>query len=98
MSELTRDRVRTDVLELLTLLREDWDYSAQNTEQTGMFRDLGFESIDAVALGSDIEEHFGQVLPFPEFLTKAKQDDLPDITIGYLVDFLMANLNGTKGA
>src|SRR5258706_445600 len=58
---------------------------------------LIFESIDAVALGSEIEEHFGQTLPFAEFLTRAGEQELDDITIGNLLDFLMSNLNESAG-
>ena len=82
---------------LLKSLKEDWDYSAELTEDTGLFGDLGFESIDAVALGAAIEEHFGEQLPFAEFLTIAKDKNLKDITIGYLVDFLTAHLTSATG-
>jgi acyl carrier protein len=78
-------------------LREDWEYSGELTEQTGIFRDLGFESIDAVALGNAIEEHFGQQLPFADFLTNARDRNLPDITIEDLLEFIMKNLNAPLG-
>lgn len=92
-----RDKVRNDLLTILTELREDWEYSDEITEQTGIFMDLEFESIDAVALGSAVEEHFDQSLPFAEFLIKAGERQVKDITIGDLLDFLMANLDGSKG-
>jgi acyl carrier protein len=81
---------------LLKSLRDDWEYSAELTDDTGLFGDLGFESIDAVALGAAIEEHFGRQLPFAEFLTGAKEKGLEDITIGYLLQFLVTNLNGAE--
>ena len=43
-------------------------------------------------LGSAIEEHFHQDLPFAEFLTRASEQGLQDITIGRLLDFLVTNL------
>jgi len=64
------------------------------TENTGIFSELGFESIDAVALGAALEEHFGTSLPFAEFLTRAKEQNVTDITVGQLVTFLMSSLNG----
>ena len=97
MNGLDRATVKNSLMKMLMELREDWEYSAELTEQTGIFRDLGFESIDAVALGSEIEEHFGQTLPFAEFLTRAGEQELDDITIGNLLDFLMLNLNGSTG-
>ena len=97
MAGLDRETVKSSLMNMLTELREDWEYSAELTEQTGLFKDLGFESIDAVALGSAIEEHFGQNLPFAEFLTRAGEQGLDDIRIGHLLDFLMANLHQTNG-
>lgn len=88
-----RNTLRDEVLKILTDLREDWEYSDEITEQTGLFGDLEFESIDAVAMGSAIEEHFNQSLPFAEFLTKANERQAEDITVGEVLDFLVENLD-----
>lgn len=93
MTGLDRQTVKDSLMNMLKDLREDWEYSEELTEETGIFRDLGFESIDAVALGAAIEEHFGQQLPFAEFLTHARDQNLEDIKIGYLLDFLMSHLS-----
>jgi acyl carrier protein len=92
---LTRDRVRHDLIELLKDAREDWDYSIVVTDNTGIFNELGFESIDAVGLSSALEGHFEQSLPFPEFMARAKEQNLKDITVGQLLDFLMQNLEAS---
>ena len=89
---MDRESVRSIVIDMLKELREDWEYSGELTEDTGIFQDLGFESIDAVALGAAIEERFGQPLPFAEFLTHARDQNVKDITIARLLDFLMVNL------
>ncbi len=89
---MDRESVRSIVIDMLKELREDWEYSGELTEETGIFQDLGFESIDAVALGAAIEERFGQPLPFAEFLTHARDQNVKDITIARLLDFLMVNL------
>jgi acyl carrier protein len=94
MLQLDRDRLRGDLLKILGELRDDWEYSGQITAETGIFKDLEFESIDAVALGSAIEDHYNRSLPFAEFLMKANERKATDITIGELVDFLVENLNG----
>ena len=95
MKRLTRDLVRQDLIELLKDAREDWDHALVITDQTGIFNELGFESIDAVGLSSALEGHFEQSLPFPEFMARAKEQNLKDITVGQLLDFLMQNLNGS---
>jgi acyl carrier protein len=92
---LDRHTVRSELMNILTGLRQDWEYSGEITEQTGLFRDMEFESIDAVALGSSIEEHFNQSLPFAEFLAKAYERQAKDITIGELLDFLLEHLAPT---
>ena len=93
--ELTRERVRHDLIDLLKDAREDWDHSFVVKDETGIFNELGFESIDAVGLSSALEGHFEQTLPFPEFMSKAKEQQLKDITVGQLMDFLMQNLEGS---
>ena len=87
-----RADVRDQLLRILATLRADWEYSSEITENTGLFLDLEFESIDAVALGTAIEEHFNQSLPFAEFLARISERKATDITVGDLLDFLMANL------
>jgi acyl carrier protein len=89
---LTRNQVREDLIALLKDAREDYDPSIAITDSTGVFNELGLESIDAIGLGSALEGHFGQTLPFPEFMAKAKEENLTDITVGRLLDFLMATL------
>ena len=90
---MTREQIRIELIDLLKQAREDWDDSTVITDDTGLFLDLGFESIDAVGLGSVLDQHFGKQLPFPEFMSRAREEDVPDITIGRLVDFLVLNLN-----
>lgn len=93
MQRFDRDSVRSELLKVMTSLRDDWEYSGQITEQTGIFQDLGFESIDAVALGSAIEDHYNRSLPFAEFLMKANERQAKDITVGELVTFLVEGLS-----
>lgn len=88
-----RETVRDELIDILKQIRDDWECSTDVTEATGLFRDLGFESIDAVALGSSLEDHFDQSLPFAEFLTKAREQQFSDITVGQLIDFLMQSLD-----
>lgn len=92
MPSFSREKIREDLMKIMTELRDDWEYSGEITERTGIFRDLGFESIDAVALGSAIEDHYDRSLPFAEFLMKANERQATDITIGELLDFLTQHL------
>ena len=88
MKTLDRNTIFADLVRLLTELRDDWEYSGDITEETGIFGDLEFESIDAVALGSAIEDHYNQSLPFAEFMTKAGDRQVKDIYVKDLAEFL----------
>lgn len=93
MPQHSRADVRDEVISIIGEIRDDSPSMVPISENTGLFRELGFESIDAVLLGSTLEEHYKTPLPFPEFLTQAREQQLPDITLGRLLDFLMDNLN-----
>jgi acyl carrier protein len=95
---LTREEIRTELIALLKDAKEDWDDSMVITDDTGLFLDLGIESIELVGLGSVLDQHFGKVLPFPEFMSRAREDDLSDVTVGRLTDFLALNLGATPSA
>ena len=69
MSEVNKEKVLTDVTEILDDLTSDWEFDDEISGETLLYKDLGFESIDAVALGTAVEEHYNQPLPFAEFLT-----------------------------
>jgi len=94
MDAFDKTEILRALIKILEDVREGWDWSSEVTENTGIFSELGFESIDAVALGAALEEHFGTSLPFAEFLTRAKEQNVTDITVGQLVTFLMSSLNG----
>ncbi len=94
MTSYTREQIRASLIKILEGIRDDWNRSITVTDETGIFRDLGFESIDAVALGSTLEEHYDRSLPFAEFLTAVREQNASDITVGMLVAFLAENLNG----
>ncbi len=42
MHALTKDAIRADLLRMIRDLRDDWDWSGDITDDTGLFRQLGF--------------------------------------------------------
>ena len=96
---ISYEQVKTDVLELLNKVSEDWEYSETITPDTGLLSDLGFESLELVILGVSIQDHYGQIIPFPEFLADLGERKVPDIFVGDLVEFVRQHLNDrTVGA
>jgi acyl carrier protein len=93
MNKVTQEQVFADLLSILNELTQDWEYSGDISLQTSLFNDLGFESIDAVALGTAVEEHYQQTLPYAEFLAEIGQREEQDIFVGDIVKFVHKNLN-----
>jgi len=96
MAKITGEAVYTDLIDILNDLTGDWEYSGEISKDTLLLADLDFESIDAVALGTAIEERFQQSLPFAEFLAEVAEREVKDISVGELADFISQNLDSTN--
>ena len=101
---IARETVLVDVLQIIDALMGDWELESEVTKDSWVLRDLGLESIDAVALGSQIAEKYGRELPFAEFFISvmeqrsggfvpAGEPEPGDFTVGELVDFMTRELN-----
>ncbi|MCL6583644.1 MAG: acyl carrier protein [bacterium] len=80
------------VSKIISSLKDEWEYSGEITPETSLFTDLDFESIDAVVLGSMIEEHFNRSFPFAEYLASVGEKEVRDIKVKDLVNFIHQNL------
>jgi acyl carrier protein len=89
----SRDQILADVLDLLRKLADDWEYTGEITPQTRFFADMGLGSLDVVVLGTAVQEHYKQVLPFAELFAQVGQRALPDIPVGEWVDFIHQHLD-----
>jgi acyl carrier protein len=87
-----RDDILNDVLLLLRQLADDWEYSGAITEDTNLFADMGFQSMDVVILATAVQEHYQRVLPFTEFFAELGEREQRDISIREWIDFVYANL------
>jgi acyl carrier protein len=89
----SREQIMADVLGLLRKLADDWEYTGEITPQTRFFADMGLGSLDVVVLGTAVQEHYKQVLPFAELFAQVGQRALPDIPVGEWVDFIHRHLD-----
>ena len=96
METLTKEQIFIDVRGLLDDLKGDWDYEDEIVHDTRLFADLGFESIDAVALAAAIEELYQRQLPFAEYLAGLAQEEVPDITVEDIVTFTYQHLGSAS--
>jgi acyl carrier protein len=92
----SREAILGDVMTLLRQLADDWEYEGNIAESTCLFADMGFQSMDVVVLGTAVQEHYGQVLPFTDLFAKVGQRENHDLGIGELVDFLHIHLNAEQ--
>jgi len=79
--------VLADVLNLMTEMADDWEYSGTLGAETYLFGDVGFESLDLVVLATVLQERYGR-LPIPELFADIGQRELRDLSIGELVSFV----------
>jgi acyl carrier protein len=88
----TRQQIQDYILATLQELCHDWDYSRPVGPESLLFTELGLESLDAVVLGTTIQEHFQKSLPFAELLSEIGRLQR-DLSITQLVDFVDEHLN-----
>jgi acyl carrier protein len=83
--------VQAYILSTIDELSRDWDYSEPVTTETGLFAQLGLESLDAVILATSIQEHYGTQMPFAQLFAEVGERQR-DLTIGELVEFVQPHL------
>lgn len=89
----TREQILQYVLQVLEQLRSDWDLAVAIGPSSCLVSDLHFESLDLVVLGTSIQEHYQQQIPFAEFLAAIGQRARPDATVEELVEFVNRQLS-----
>ena len=88
----TREEVSAHLMGLLKQVAHDWDVEGGITEQTRLFADLNFESLDLVVLGTTLQEHYARSFPFAEFFAEVGRRQEKDLTVGQWLDFLYEHL------
>jgi acyl carrier protein len=86
--------VLADITDLLTKLMED-EYGLDDVEigmTTTFNRDLELESIDLVTLAGLLEEKYGRQVNFAEFLAGMEFDEIIELTVGRLVEYVVQSL------
>ncbi|MFB7336216.1 acyl carrier protein [Streptomyces adustus] len=88
------DLVLADIAGLLARLVED-EYGLDDVEigmTTTFNRDLELESIDLVTLSGLLEERYGGQVNFAEFLAGMEFDEIVELTVGRLVEYVVSSL------
>jgi acyl carrier protein len=93
----TADAVLAEVSDMLrTVLAEYGDDGAEIAMSTTFNRDLELESIDLVTLAGLLEERYGQRVNLAEFLAGMEFDEIIELTVGRLVEYVVWSLKTTQ--
>jgi acyl carrier protein len=85
----TRTEVFDEVVVLIRGVQDGYDPGGEPiTRETSFQRDLAFESIDIVVLGSRLTETFGPSANFAEFLSTLTIQEIIGLRVGDLVDYV----------
>jgi acyl carrier protein len=90
------DAVLADITAMLRVLLEEYDADdAEITMTTKFHDDLELESIDLVALSGSLRERYGDRVNFAAFIAELELDEIIALTVGQLVDYVVASLRAT---
>ncbi|MFJ3776108.1 acyl carrier protein [Streptomyces sp. NPDC090075] len=90
--------VFADITDMLACLLED-EYGLDDVDidMTSTFhRDLELESIDLVTLAGLLEQRYGTRVNFAEFLAGMEFDEIIELTVGRLVEYVVWSLKATE--
>jgi acyl carrier protein len=88
----TRQETLDYVLQMVQGLCQDWDYADPVSPDSLLFTGLGLESLDAVVLGTAIQDHYHVQMPFAELLADIGEKRR-DLSIAELADFVYQHLS-----
>ncbi|AVV45850.1 acyl carrier protein [Streptomyces sp. ID05-04B] len=94
------ESVLADLSGMLARLLED-EYGLDDVEigmHTTFNRDLELESIDLVTLAGLLQERYGDRVNFAEFLAGMEFDEIIELTVGRLVEYVVTSLKAAAEA
>lgn len=72
------------------VIGEDWDLEEEITLETTFSEDLELESIEFVALAEKMQNTFGDEVNFVSWLSEKELDEVIDLKVGDVVEFIDA--------
>lgn len=91
--------VLAEISAVLRELLEEYGFDdAEITLATKFHDDLELESIDLVGLAGRLRERYGDSVNFAAFIADLELEEIIDLTVGQLVDYVIGSLRaGEKG-
>jgi acyl carrier protein len=91
------EAVLADIAGMMRTLLEEYGLDeAEIAMETTFHEDLELESIDLVSLSGSLLEHYGDRVNFAEFIADLELDEIIALTVGQLVDYVVASLDATE--
>ncbi|WP_371106085.1 MULTISPECIES: acyl carrier protein [Streptomyces] len=81
---------------LRTMLDEYGLDDIEVTMETRFTEDLELESIDLVTLAGSLETRYGRQVNFAEFVADLELDEIIDLTVGQLVEYVVRCLRAVR--
>ncbi len=78
------------------VVAEDWIREAPITRETAFNADLELESLEFVALAERLQETYGTRVDFVGWLSSQSLDEIVEMKVGALVDFIDRSLDGAS--
>ena len=89
---LTEESVLDDVRTIIAdVIGEDYVAEIDIEPETLFYADLEIESIEFVALGERLQDRYGDRIDFAAWIATMEVDDIINMTIGRLVDHIVAS-------
>jgi acyl carrier protein len=87
------DQNRQEVLDTITamireVVGEEWIQDKPVSMETRFAQDLEVESIEIVALAEKMQEVYGETIDFPAWLSNMELEEIINLSVGQLVDFI----------
>tara|TARA_B100001093_G_C26565721_1_gene900663 strand:- start:240 stop:518 length:279 start_codon:yes stop_codon:yes gene_type:complete len=90
----TKDDVLSQVTETIReVVGEEWILDESIEMATSFGDDLELESIEFVALAEALQAVYGEGLDFVKWLSSKELDDIIELTVGDVVEFILACLD-----
>lgn len=89
----------TVLAQIAATLRELPEAGLEDTEigrETLFHDDLELESIDLVSLAGLLREHYGERVNLALFIADLELDEIIELTVGQLADYVAASLRATE--
>lgn len=90
---VSQESVLADLAGMLRVVLDDYGMEdAEIAMDTKFHDDLELESIDLVTLSSQLEARYGDRVNFAEFVAALDVDEIIDLSVGRLVDYVVGSL------